>query len=727
MERLKVALLIAVALLITVFLIDRHREAEPMRQLRDQVAAVAEGTGRTEAELIRARQAQQELAAKVEQSSTAVSGLVKTTAEDAAATQAGIGLLTQGLARTQAGIDQSRQDQAALAARLDALQTEMAAKQREFEARIAALRAPTPVAATLDGVPRLGVPFLKPYDRSGFDPKRLRGVQRGFSDTPNNFNPILGTSANAQDVETLANDTLADRHPATPDLWSQSLATDCRISDDWTVYTFTIRRGVLWHRPAIAKRPEFAWLDRDVELTAHDFVFYLDLVMDPTVEAPSLRAYYEDLAKAEALDDHTLRLTWKRKVYTSLAFSMGLSPLPRHVYGRDRQGRELPVATRGAEFNKHWFDAELQFVGVGAYRVAEIAPDRRLRFERNPAYWGVSRHFEAIEWDAEVRKPDAQLVAFKNGQVLSHGLTPNQFKAEVLDRKEPRFPAADPANPKAGRAGPFAWEKVVSSSYQYIGWNMRRPILADRRVRHALAHAFPKKRIIDEVYMGLGRPQIGPVHPDHPSFNRELRDFAFDPAKAKALLAEAGWTDSDGDGVVDKVIDGARKSLSIELLLGANSPEGESLSLIYRNNLKTIGVELVPLPVEWKDMLQRTEDVNFDAVMMGWRMGLDLDFKQLWDSKAADEPRSSNHCGFKNARVDELAEALRVTFEADRRDAIAKEIQALIFAEQPYLFVRCTEGIFVWNRERLGGVELGLDAYHPMFSRDPRAWYLLQP
>ncbi|MFM2091427.1 MAG: hypothetical protein RLZZ127_1916 [Planctomycetota bacterium] len=659
MERLKIALLAAVALLLVVFLVDRHREAEPMRQLRDGLEAARAGAGQAEAE---ARKARQEI---------------------------------------------------------EALRREWSAAPRAITAAVSA-----DGAAGGDGLPRLGVNFLKPYDRDHFDPAHLRGIHRTFSSTPNGFNPVTKNSAEAGDLAGLANDGLCTSHPASPDRWSQQLATSVVISDDWKVFTFTIRRGVLWQRPPIAKQKEFAWLDRDVELTAHDFVFYVDMVKDPEVESAHLKSYYEKLVKAEAVDDHTLRLTWSEKEYTNIDSSMGMQPLPRHVYGVDRSGQPLPRARLAAAFNQHWFDDLNQFCGVGAYQVAEIQADRRVRFVRNPAYWGAPLHFEELEWDAEVRKPDAQLVAFKNGQVLAHGLTPLQFKAEILDRKEPRFPARNPDDAKAGRAGPFAWETCISRSYNYIGWNMRKPLFADKQVRQALAHAFPKQRIIDDVFMGLGRPQIGPVHPDNPAFDRSLTDFAFDPARARELFAAAGWKDSDGDGVLDRIVDGKRMDFAFNLIIIANSPETESMALVYRNELKAVGVTMQLLPMEWKDLLEKTENRDFDAVSLGWRFGLDIDFQQIWHSKTADEPRSSNHVGFRNAEVDRLSEQLRLTFDTEQRNDIARRIQRIIVEEQPYLFFRCPKTVFIWNKELLGGVEHGLDAYHPLFNRDNRRWFL---
>ena len=104
----------------------------------------------------------------------------------------------------------------------------------------------------------------------------------------------------------------------------------------------------------------------------------------------------------------------------------------------------------------------------------------------------------------------------------------------------------------------------------------------------------------------------------------------------------------------------------------------------------------------------------------GWRVsGLDTDFMQLWHSKFANQPGSSNLTGFINERVDELATALRSTFDVDERRAIAHEVQAIIHEEQPYTFFRTPEAIRIWHTDgpmKLEGVEYGLEHFHPLYS-----------
>jgi ABC-type transport system substrate-binding protein len=581
-----------------------------------------------------------------------------------------------------------------------------------------------------DGNPKLGVNFLLPYDRSHFHPEWVKGTKKSFYGTSKNLNPITDGSGPTSDLHDEISDSLCFRHPRCPEQWMSQLAESCVISDDYKVYTFTLRKGIKWQRPTIARRPEFAWLDKDVELTARDFVFYFDMVQDPDVRCPNIKSYYEDLVKWEAPDDYTFRMTWKRKVYTSLSFSLGVLPLPRHVYTRNAKGEPIDAKSLGIQFNDHWFDKERQAIGVGAYSLESYEPDQRVVFRRNPAYWGAGGHFEASEWNCAVKQEDAQLVGFKNGDTTAYFLRPLKYKSEILDRHEPRFAAYDPNNSKAGRAGEFGWETVKLMRFSYLGWNNRSPFFKDKRTRQAMSHAFPKERLLREVLFGLGSPTLSDVHPDSDYYNRDLKPYAFDLARAKQLLAEAGWKDSDGDGILDNEIDGVRKPFRFTLKYYQDAPEWDSILLIFRDELKKIGVDLVPKTLEFKELMRVWEDKDFDASVGIWGMDWDVDYFQLWHSSQATLPGSSNHCAFANPKLDELADKLRLTFDAAERIAIAKQLQAILHEEQPYTFFRVESGVLCWqNRgppasERyIDGVDIGLDQFHPLKKRSSLYWH----
>ncbi len=573
-----------------------------------------------------------------------------------------------------------------------------------------------------DGLPRLGSNFLLPHAEPQFDAARIGGTFRTFGNTPPGLNPIIENAADVSNLHGMTNDSLCVRDGVEPMRWRGRLATSCIIEDDYTRYTFTIRPGVYWQVPRLALQDErFAWLRERVPLTAHDFVFTIAMIQHEDVQCPALKSYYEDLEEAVALDDHTLQLTWSRTLYTSLGASMGLEPLPRHVYTRDQDGQPLAEDDIPLQFNDHWFDQRRQIIGVGQYQLWDFVPDQHIILRRHADCWTNSGHFAMIDMNCRVREPEAQLTAFKNSQVHTHSLRPIQYKANILDGHERRFNREQP------REGALAWERVDTLAYSYIGWNMRRPLFTDRRVRQALAHAFPKQRIIDEVFFGLGQPAVTNVHPSSDYFHDGLEDLAYDRNRAMALLHAAGWEDSTGDGILDRDIGGERISFSFVIKGYANSPEWDRTLAIYQEELRALGIVMRAETLEWRDLVKVYEDRDFDAVTGGWRMSYEVDFEQLWHSRFATEPRSSNHVGFADTEADELAERLRETFAMEERIAIARRFQEIIHREQPYLFFRTAESIFTWQNageHRLHGVVEALDALHPFYNRNSSWWYL---
>jgi len=784
MAKLMPILFAVLAVLFVVMLIDRNRQVEQFGQMRDtiketetkigrisdaqakldqitglkdQVAALTRTSEKLAADLgARSGEAQASLGAVkggVEQLNTAMQVLAKQQAElrgavgDSAALarsldslQADLGKLHTNVSGLSGNLTTIAGNVSGLQGNLTTLQGNVGALGQKVDAAGKAPLAPAnppddPANPARDGNPKLDVNFLLPVDRSTFSPAKAGGTIRSFTSTTKSLNPLTDQSATTGNVHAQCNDSLCERPPRSPEQWQESLAESVVISDDFKTYTFNLRKGVLWQRPPCAKQPAQAWLDKDVELTADDFKFTLDLIMNPDVDCPSQRAYWEeDFARAEVVDRYTLRLHWKNKVYTSLSSSLSVSPMPRHIYARNADGSEVPAAQLGVNFNKHWFDQLFQVVGVGAYQLESYEKDQKAVFRRNPAYWGVPLHFERQEWILSVKKDDAQLIGFKNGDVHSYGLSPRHYKSEILDHKELRFAVLDPGKPKAGRSGELGWERVKAMSFGYLGWNMRRALFRDRAVRQAMTHAFDKERIIRDVFYGLGQPVCSDVHPDMAYCNKDLVPYAYSLDKAKALLDGAGWKDSDGDGLRDQLIDGKRVAFAFTIKYYADSPEWDNTLLIYRNALKSIGIDMKPLPLEWKELMRVYEDKDFEAMVGGWQMDWDIDYYQLWHSQYAEQQGSSNHCGFADKRMDALALKLRQTFETPARIAIAKDIQAILHDQQPYTFFRAAEGIFVWQnqapgnvaptRERyLDGVVTGLDAFHPLQNRTRSYWH----
>jgi peptide/nickel transport system substrate-binding protein len=594
-----------------------------------------------------------------------------------------------------------------------------------------------PLSLRRDGVPRPWTDFLLPPPQPEAR-ELVGGTFREYEDVPKGLNPLTESIFYAAKARSLMHDSLCSLAPGDSASWQAELAERVAISDDWRTFIIRIRPGITWQVPALAEQPAYAWLRQPVPLTAHDFVFFINMVKHPEVKAGQLKPYFESCT-ASALDERTFVVHWAQREYSNISSTLALEPLPRHIYARDREGSATPELRLGTSFNEHWFDAERQFIGVGPYRLVEFVPGQRLVMARNPGYAGRGLCFARIEWDGAVKEPVAELRGFKNGEVHIGGLSPEQYKAEILDRGEPRFPALNPTDPSAGRAGPLAWERRRSHRYSGIAWNCTRPQLADVRVRRALAHAFPKERVLKDIMLGLGQPQVGPVHPDNPGYAADLVDKPFSTASAAALLDEAGWRDSDGDGWRDRSLNGRPTSLAVEIVTYIHNPTMMAILGIYRETLRPLGVELRITGVEAEAWEKRSDERDFDGFVIAWSMNdFDNDFKQVWHSSSISTG-GSNYACWSNPEADRLIDAIRLSFEPAERAALSRDFQRLVVAEQPYLFLFSVEGISTWQAQdrperelqALLGVVDGFSAVHSLYSRSSRrgreSWHLVRP
>jgi len=536
----------------------------------------------------------------------------------------------------------------------------LADEVRSLKAEIGALRAMVekggPVAAQ-SAAGRAG-PRPKFANEDLRDPKAVDGdaiVSVTSTVTPN-MNNIVNNDGTVAGFWGLANDSCAERNYAEPTRFEPKLATHWEISEDKKVYTIHLRKGVLWHD---ATDPVTGARYRDVEVAAEDFKFFADVIMNPKIPCDPIRSYFKDLDRIEVVDRYTFKVHWKKRYFLSKSLSLGLSPLPKHFYRFDPNDPDKGF-TENHERNR-------MIVGCGPWIFEKPIPGKQYSFRRNEKYYGpkpyLKRRIVKI-----IQEPNARLQALRKGEIDTMGLRPNQWLDQTNDEK---FEAK--------------WRKIKYSGrfYNYIGYNMRRELFKDRRVRLALTHLVNRERIRDEVYRGLARIQTGNFWIESPYYDHSVKPWPFDIEKAKKLLAEAGWRDTDGDGVLDK--DGKKFEFVFSCI--TQPPEYLRIAEIMAQDCKKAGIRVTINPYEWSVYLKRIEEKNFDAVSLGWGMGYESDPYQLWHSSHVNNPRTSNHCGFANAEADRIIEEGRREFDIEKRIALYRRFHRLLHEEQPYTFL----------------------------------------
>ncbi len=506
-------------------------------------------------------------------------------------------------------------------------------------------------------------------------------VIHGLSD-PESLNPVTSNDASASEIDGYMYETLTSTDVITLETIPWIADSLPKVSDDLLSYEFTIRK-------------EARFSDGE-PVTGEDFIFHLKTIKNPHIlKAAPIRGYYSRVDSASLIDGdpYRLRVVMAEPYYLGDQWAGGLLAFPKHIWDPENLSDRISFADLNADSTtnpdvrtmaKMIEDISKNFdkkfiVASGPYMLDEFIPQDRVVLRRNPDYWNQKHRFgknwpERIMW-LTINDRNAALSALKAGEIdIVPQLDQVQFKYE-----KDRFP-------KNGLV-PAQYEYPA---YNYVGYNAdskEKPFLADPKVRRAFAHALDREKMIEKIFFGNAVPVQSPIYRNRPEYDTTLPFIEYDLSETRRLLEEAGWKDSDGDGIRDKVVDGKKVKMEFNLLLNSGNNARRQMAIIFSEALRQVGVIVNPSTLEWAVFLERLDGHNFDAVIGGWAMGVNEgDMFQIWHSESS-ELGGSNYISFKNPRVDELIETIRGEFDYERRKEMYKEIQAIIHENQPYSFL----------------------------------------
>ncbi len=430
------------------------------------------------------------------------------------------------------------------------------------------------------------------------------------------------------------------------------LAESWDISDDGLTITFHLRKGVKW--------------TDGVEFTANDVMFGYKTIIDP--KTPT--AYKEDflqVKKAEVLDKYTFRVTYKKPFAPALSSWGNLPILPEHLL----KGKDITKVDFGRNP-----------IGMGPFIFEKWEPGQRIVLKANPEYFEGRPYIDYYIYRI-IPDQATMFMELRAGGVDLMGLTPIQYRrqtsTEFFKKNFQKF-----------RYPVFA--------YTYLGFNLKHPFFKDIRVRKAIAYAIDKKEIIDVVLFGLGSVATGPYVPNTWPYNPNVKRYEYNPAKARQLLQEAGWRDTDGDGWLDK--DGKRFEFTIITNMGNSLRERTATIIQWR--LKQIGIKVNIRLIEWSAFINEFIDKRrFEAVILGWSIGFDPDQYDIWHSSKTGE-KEFNFISYKNPEVDRLLEEGRRTFDIEKRKKAYFRIQEILAEEVPYVFLYVPDALPIVHKRFKG-------------------------
>ncbi len=419
------------------------------------------------------------------------------------------------------------------------------------------------------------------------------------------------------------------------------------VCEENPVILFYLRHNVLFHD--------------GVKLTAKDVKFTYEAIMDPKNLSPRI-SDFEPVKKVEVIDPYTVKITYKRLYSPALsAWSIGI--LPEHLLNKDALKKEAKsrgmdpdkFTIRDSSFNRHP-------IGSGPFKFKKWKSGEYIILERFEQYWEGPPNYKKYIFRIIPDKLTEEM-EFLSGTLDIYSPQPHEVE---------RFQNNDKFQVFSG----------TSFGYTYIGYNLRRDIFKDVRVRRALSMAIDVDKIIKYVLYNQGERITGPFVKQTPYYNKNVKPIPYDPEGALCLLQEAGWKKRK-DGWLYK----NGKKLQFTLITNSGNEIRRAILAIVQDAWKKIGVDVSTDVVEWSVFIQeRINKLDFDAVILGWVMSIEPDLFQIWHSSQTN-PYQLNFIGFKNKKADELIEKIRMEYDKAKQIEYCHKLHQLIADQCPYTFL----------------------------------------
>lgn len=431
------------------------------------------------------------------------------------------------------------------------------------------------------------------------------------------------------------------------------LAESFDVSKDGLIITFHLRHGVRWHDGA--------------PLTSRDVLYTYQVTIDP--KTPT--AYAEDfkqVKKITAPDLYTVRVTYDSPFAPALA-SWGMNILPAHLL----EGKDITKSSLARNP-----------VGTGPYRFKEWVSGQKIVLEANRDYFEGRPYIDRFIYRI-IPDSSTMYMELKAGAIDLMTLSPVQYARQTTSKN---FTSR------------FNKYRYPSSSYLYMGYNLRHPLFKDKRIRQAMTAAINKDELIQGVLFGMGQRAHGPIVPGRWAYNPAVKDIGYDPKRAAKLLADAGWKEKNSEGILVK--DG--KPFQFTILTNQGNQQRLMTAQIIQQRLRQVGIDVKIRVVEWAAFLKEfVNKGNFEVVLLAWSISQDPDMFDIWHSSKTNIGEL-NFVGYKNPEVDRLLIEGRSTFDIEKRKRAYFRIQDILADEQPYTFLYVPDALPVVS-SRIRGIE----------------------
>ncbi len=536
---------------------------------------------------------------------------------------------------------------------------------------------------------------------------------------PTGLHPHCTSDAGATELKRYMFHRLLDYDHATlkliPTLAKKMPTVEVTPDEKGMVIEYELRDGMTW--------------DDGTPITAKDVEFSFKAVKNPKVDAPNIRPYVEFVSDFQIDPNNPLKFKMIcDKVYFLWDHTTGTDVIiaPKHLYDPDglsdkftfsqihKGEKSIIESPENIAFGKHYngikFQREKGFInGSGPYKFVEWNTDQNIVLERKDNWWGDKFEGENMYFAKGPKK-----LVYETVNDLSSAITGLKGeKLDVLSGIRSKDWIEMPKSKKINKN--FNLFNPPALVYSFLGMNIRMPKFRDKKTRQALAHLVDVEGINEKLLYNLATRVVGPISPSFKEdYHSTLKLYPYDIEKAKVLLAEAGWKDTNGDGIVDKVIDGKRTEFNITYNYNQGNDIRKNAGLTFQEAARQAGVKVEVIPMEWSVYSERLKANKVEMWYGGWVFDpRPSDPKQIWHTSSYGG--GSNYTGFGNAKTDKLIEDIQKELDPVKRAQLYKQWQEILHDEVAYIFMFTgKQKIAIHNRfdkEKVG-----------LSERDPGFW-----
>lgn len=458
------------------------------------------------------------------------------------------------------------------------------------------------------------------------------------------------------------------------------LAEKYTVSPNGKTITFTLRQD--------------ARFSDGVPLTSADVSATFHALINPETKTPYADDYLR-VSRFETPDAHTVKVSYAEPFAPALASWAGFMVLPAHILAQTKSMNDTTLKETP--------------LGTGPYVLTRHRRGQDFLFDASKTSW--EKPYIAQLYDRIIPDQSTQWLELKAGNLDTLDLQPLAYTRLI---HQPWFEKQ------------YTTYRYLSSSYVYMGFNLKKPLFADKRIRQALSYAVDRQGLINAVLFGQGEPIASIFKPGTWANNEKLKPYPYNPEKARKLLAEAGWRPG-ADGILQK--NGQR--LTFTLTTNQGNEARLKTAQVLQKCFADVGVEMNIVVQEWSTLLTNTiKPRKFDAIIMGWTLPAEPDPYDVWHSSKTG-PDEFNIVGFSNAEADTEIAASRRVFDKTLRKKHLDRLQEILSDEQPYLWLYAPYALVAVHK-RVQGITpapAGI-SYNSVQWYVPKTWHLrplLQP